>query len=115
MLRPGGSAGEVNAFLDACPPEAARRAMGVLRYFDAMNSAGSVRAPVLVGLGRVDPIVPAETVYAIVNHLRVDREVWELPVSHSEEPKEAEWESFERRWLELVTGSGQLRTPSRFG
>ena len=103
-LRLGGSAAELNAFIEASPPEVGRRAMEVLRYFDVINSAGLVRAPVLVGIGRVDPIVPAETVYAVVNHLPGEREVWELPVSHSDRPEETHWERFERRWLELATG-----------
>jgi cephalosporin-C deacetylase-like acetyl esterase len=104
-LQPGGSGAELNAFLDACPPQERRRAVEVLRYFDAVNAADMVQAPVLVGVGRVDPVVPPETVYAVVNHLPPDREVWELPVSHSSEPEEAQWERFERRWVEIATGS----------
>jgi cephalosporin-C deacetylase len=102
-LRPGGSGAELNAFLDACAPPARRRAAEVLGYFDAVNAAGLVRAPVLVGIGRVDAIVPPETVYAVVNHLPAGGEVWELPVSHSAQPEEALWDRFERRWVELAT------------
>jgi cephalosporin-C deacetylase-like acetyl esterase len=103
-LRPGGSAAELNEFLDTCSPEAERRVTGTMAYFDAVNSADLVRAAVLVGVGCVDPIVPPETVYAVINHLRVAHEIWELPVSHSEAPEEALWDDFERRWLQLALG-----------
>jgi cephalosporin-C deacetylase len=102
-LRPGGSGAELNAFLDACAPPARRRAEEVLRYFDAVNAAETVRAPALVGIGRVDAVVPPETVYAVVNHLPTAREVWELPVSHSSRPEESLWQRFERRWVEVAT------------
>jgi cephalosporin-C deacetylase-like acetyl esterase len=92
----------MNEFLDECSPEVERRLMGTLAYFDAVNSADLVRAPAVVGVGRLDPIVPPETVYAVVNHLRVTYELWELPVSHSEAPERALWSDFERRWPETA-------------
>lgn len=104
QLRPGGSGAELNAYLDACPPGARRAAEDALHYFDAVNAAGLVRAPAVVGVGRVDSVVPPETVYAVVNHLPTTPEVWELPVSHSDAPEEAEWARFDRRWLELAVG-----------
>jgi cephalosporin-C deacetylase-like acetyl esterase len=58
----------------------------------------------VVGVGRVDPVVPPETVYAVVNHLPTAPQVWELPVSHSDAPEEAEWTGFDRRWLEPAVG-----------
>lgn len=109
-LRPGGSAAELNAFLDGCSPEDERGVGNTLAYFDAVNSADLVRVPAVVGLGRIDPIVPAETVYAIINHLRVDHEVWELPVSHSDSPEEAHWDDFDRRWLEIALGRAVVGT-----
>lgn len=102
LLRPGGSSAELNAYLDGCSAEDQRRVMATVAYFDAVNAADLVRAPVVVGVGCVDPIVPPETVYAVVNHLRVPCELWELPVSHSEAPEEALWSDFERRWLEIA-------------
>ena len=107
-LRPGGSAAELNDYLDTCSPEVQGRVMAAMTYFDALNSADLVRAPVVVGVGCVDPIVPPETVYAVINHLRVAHEVWELPVSHSEAPEEALWDDFERRWLELALSPAEL-------
>lgn len=106
-LRPGGSAAE-NRFLNRCSPEVERRVMSTVAYFDAVNAADLVRAPVVIGVGCVDPIVPPETVYAVVNHLRGVYELWELPVSHSEAPEEAEWSDFERRWLEIALGRADL-------
>lgn len=106
LLRPGGSAAELNAHLDTCPPEVERQVMTTTAYFDAVNTADLVRAPVVIGVGCVDPIVPPETVYAVINHLVVEREVWELPVSHSDAPEEALWGAFERRWLQLALAEG---------
>src|ERR671929_32751 len=85
-LRPGGSAAELNAFLDACSPRIRGAAEEALHYFDVVNAAGLVRAPAIVGIGQVDPVVPPETVYAVVNHMPAAAEVWELPVSHTEAP-----------------------------
>jgi cephalosporin-C deacetylase-like acetyl esterase len=107
-LRPGGSAAELNAFLDECSPEERSRVANTIAYFDAVNSAALVRTPAVVGIGRIDPIVPAETVYAILNHLQVDHEVWELPVSHSDAPEEAHWNDFERRWVQIALGRAHL-------
>jgi len=110
-LRPGGSAGELNAYLDSCSSDVERRVMATTAYFDAMNTAGLLRTPVVIGVGCVDPIVPPETVYAVINHLQVEREVWELPVSHSDAPEQALWGDFERRWLQLALAEGRL-TPA---
>lgn len=111
LLRPGGSAAEMNEYLDRCSPEVQRRVMSTVAYFDAINTADLVRAPVVVGVGCVDPVVPPETVYAVINHLRVGYELWELPVSHSEAPEEAQWGDFERRWLEVALGREELEGP----
>lgn len=45
-------------------------------------------------------MVPAPTVYAVVNALTVPCEIWQLPVSHSTLPAEALWGRFEARWLQ---------------
>jgi cephalosporin-C deacetylase-like acetyl esterase len=112
-LRPGGSAAELNDFLDRCSPDVERLVMETVSYFDVVNSADLVRAPVVVGVGCRDSIVPPETVYAVINHLRVAYELWELPVSHSEAPEEALWTEFERRWLEIALApEGRERPPA---
>ena len=86
--------------------------MGVLRYFDTMNFADLVSCPLLIGLGMRDPIVPAATVYAIINHLACPHEIREYPVSHSpEDPETALWSHFEREWIELAVNG----LPDSFG
>jgi cephalosporin-C deacetylase len=99
MLAHAGSGAEVTGFLQL-HPAVEEDAMVVLRYFDTVNHAARVRAPSLVGVGRVDDVVPAPTVYAIVNALTAPCEVWHLPVSHSMLPAEQLWRRFESRWLQ---------------
>jgi cephalosporin-C deacetylase len=99
LLAHGGSGLEVRRFLDARGPEHEEDVMLVLRYFDTMHHAEQVSAPAIVGVGAVDPVVPAPTVFAVANRLRTRPEVWQLPVSHSDSPEERWWETFEQRWL----------------
>ncbi len=99
LLAHAGSGAEVRAFLDR-HPAVEEDAMVVLRYFDTVNHADRVQAPSLVGVGRVDDVVPAPTVYAVVNALAAPCEVWQLPVSHSTLPAEELWGRFEARWLQ---------------
>ena len=96
-----GSGREINRYLEA-HPEREEDLMVVLSYFDPMNFAVDVRCPALVGLGAEDNVVPAPTVYAIVNHLGGPHEVMELPVSHTERPEEKLWDRFEAYWLRLA-------------
>jgi cephalosporin-C deacetylase len=107
-----GSGREVNRYLESNPDEA-ERTIEVLRYFDTVNFADGIRCPTLVGVGLADEVVPAPTVYAIVNHLSCLHEVREFPVSHSNAPESALWQEFERECIELSchgtpTGFGQL-------
>jgi cephalosporin-C deacetylase len=99
LLAHAGSGAEVTAFLDR-HPAVEEDAMVVLRYFDTLNHAARVRVPSLVGVGRVDDVVPAPTVFAVVNALTAPCEVWQLPVSHSTLPAEELWGHFESRWLQ---------------
>lgn len=112
LLASAGSGAEVSAFLDRYPT-LEEDAMVVLRYFDAMNHAGQVQAPTIVGVGRVDDVVPAPTVYAVVNALPAPCEVWQLPVSHSTSPAEELWGRFEAHWLQR--GRTLERLPPREG
>ena len=96
-----GSGDEINRYLEA-HPEREEDLMTVLSYFDPMNSATNVRCPTLVGLGLLDDVVPAPTVYAIAGHLGGPREVVELPVSHTELPEEKLWYDFEAYWFRLA-------------
>lgn len=96
-----GSGREVNDYLDARPDQA-EDVMLVLRYFDAANLAGMVRCPTLIGVGLEDAVVPANTVYAVANHLAGPVEVMEFPVSHTDRPEEKLWDAFEDRWQRLA-------------
>ena len=82
-----------------------------LKYFDTLNFAPLVRAPTLVGIGLDDDVVPSRTVLAIVNHMHCPLEVRLLPVSHSDDPREARWQAFHEEWL----GYFEHGMPADFG
>ncbi len=96
-----GSAVEVRRFRERRPDHAAA-VRDTLRYFDSMNFAPLIRSPTLLGIGRRDSVVPPATVYAIRNRLECPLETMEFPVSHTDEPEEAEWERFNARWASLA-------------
>lgn len=96
-----GSGQQINAYLKAYPDHT-EDAMLVLRYFDSVYFAGLVTCPTLLGIGLEDVVVPAETVYAIGNHLAGPVEIMEFPVSHTERPEEKLWDAFEERWEEMA-------------
>ena len=108
FLVKSGSGAEIARYLEA-RPEDAEDVMLVLRYFDAMNFAGMIPCGTLIGLGLHDPVVPAETVYSIANHLSAPCEIMEFPVSHTALPEEKRWEQFEARWLAIGRGETELR------
>ena len=101
LLVEDGSGQEINRYLEAYP-EREEDVMVILSYFDSMNFAEEVRCPTLVGLGLEDNVVPAPTVYAIVNHLSAPHQVVRLPVSHTDLPEEKLWDRFEAYWLRLA-------------
>lgn len=110
LLVEDGSGQEINSYLEA-NPEREEDVMLVLSYFDSMNFATEIRCPTLVGLGLEDNVVPAPTVYAIVNHLRAPYQVVRLPFSHTERPEEKLWDRFEAYWLRLAVDG----VPPNFG
>ena len=84
----------------------------ILNHSDPFNYfAYQVNCPVLLALGLEDDVVPAKTVYAIANHLRVPYELLEFPVSHTDGPEEEQWNQFESYWMKLV----QHGPPAEFG
>ena len=102
LLASKGSAGEINRYLEEYP-EREEDLMEVLRYFDPMNFAPYVRCPTLVGVALADEVVPAPTVYAIVEHLGGPREVVTWPASHADLPEEDFFrERFEAYWFHLA-------------
>lgn len=97
-----GSGFEINRYLESRHEEA-EDIMSVLRYFDSMNFADSIVNPTLVGVGLDDNVVPPETVFAIIKHLKCPHEVMEFPMSHKRTPEETkEWKKFEDRWINLA-------------
>ena len=100
-LARGGSGRELNDYIARAPADETA-VMRTLSYFDPVNFADRVTCPTLIGVGRRDDVVPAATVYAIVNHMTPPPEVMELPVSHSAEPDEARWQEFDSRWTSVV-------------
>ncbi|MDH3673249.1 MAG: acetylxylan esterase [Gammaproteobacteria bacterium] len=96
-----GSGGEINRFL-ARRPDRFEDVMLVLRYFDPVNFADKVDCPTLLGVGLSDDAVPAETVFAVANHLGGPMEIMEFPFSHSGRVEEKLWDQFEERWLRLA-------------
>ena len=101
QLADAGSAAEIDAYV-AEQPQHEQALMSLFRYFDTMNFADRVRCPTLLGYGREDHVVPAESVLAIAGHLTARHELIELPVSHSSAPEEARWQDFDDRWLALA-------------
>lgn len=96
-----GSAVEVRRFRQKQPHHAAT-IRDTLRYFDAMNFAPMIQIPTVIGIGQRDRVVPPATVYAIRNRFECPLETMEFPVSHTDEPEEAEWERFHACWISLA-------------
>ncbi len=105
-----GSAVETRRYIEALPSER-DRVMRTLSYFDSMNFAPFVQCPVIAGYGRMDDVVPPETVLAIFAHLDCPRWTMSLPVSHTDAPEEAAWEQFDAAWIDAALEG----MPSDFG
>lgn len=97
----GGSGREINRYL-ASHPQLDGQVMRTLAYFDPVNLAADIAVPALMGVGLRDDVVPPETVYAIINHLRCPYEVREFPFSHSAQPEESLWSYFDEEWLGIA-------------
>lgn len=96
-----GSGHEINLYLNQFP-EQEENILNTLSYFDPMNFADMINTRCLVGVGIDDPVVPPDTVYAIVNHMQCNPEVRVFPVSHSTAKEEALWKLFEDEWLKIA-------------
>ncbi|MGN9863588.1 acetylxylan esterase [Bacillus swezeyi] len=67
---------EINSFFRKnSSPDIEQTALNTLTYFDIMNLAESVKAPVLMSIGLVDTITPPSTVFAAYNHLNTDKDI----------------------------------------
>lgn len=110
----GGSGAEVIEYLRQYPLRR-HQLLRVLSYYDTTffapylgqfhDETERVRpSQVIAALGLHDPIVPAETVYAIYNALRVNYQLIELACSHTDRPEEAEWIVWESAWIKALRG-----------
>ncbi len=111
LLVERGSGAEVAAFLTGHPQYPEDDLQMVLSYFDAALFAPAITCPTLVGIGRVDRVVPYACVRSIAAALRCPHEVMLFPVSHDAGPEMREWDRFDRRWLGLARDG----VPSAFG
>lgn len=96
-----GSGAEINDYIKSHANEEAS-IMRVLSYFDTMNFAPLIECDSLIGVGLEDDVVPAETVYAFINHLSCKKQIRHFPVSHSSLAEEDLWKNFETEWLSLI-------------
>ena len=96
-----GSGAEINAYLNTHADQE-QHIMHVLSYFDTMNFAPLIECDSFIGVGLQDSVVPAETVYAFINHLSCRKQIRQYPVSHSSLPEESLWNDFEAEWLRLA-------------
>ncbi len=56
-------------------PEHEEQVWRTLSYFDNMNLASRIRCPTLVSVGLIDDICPPSTVFAMYNHIQVEKEI----------------------------------------
>lgn len=104
-----GSGKEMASYVEIHPDDA-DRVVGVLSHFDTCYFAPHLEVGaatglerILAGVGLYDPIVPPETVYAILNEFPQAAEIIELPCSHTERPEEAEWVRWEGTWIRAAS------------
>lgn len=102
-----GSGKQVAEYIDEHPSLAAK-VENTLSYFDAtffapflLKGNAHPHVKILGGVGLHDPIVPAETVFAIFNALEAGPalQILEMPCSHTDRPEEAAWLRWEKAWL----------------
>lgn len=111
LLVERGSGAEIATFLERHPQYPEDDLQAVLSYFDAALFAPSIACPTLVGIGRVDRVVPSASVRPIAERLHAPHEVMTFPVSHDSGPAMREWERFDQRWLALACAG----VPAHFG
>lgn len=117
LLVERGSGAEISGFLEGHPQYPEDDLQQVLCYFDSALFAPAIDCPTLVGIGRVDRVVPAPCVAPVAAALHAPHEVMEFPVSHAAGDPMREWDRFDDRWLALArygvpADFGQQRTPA---
>lgn len=79
--------------------------MNTFNYYESMHFAKRIDAPIFIGIGLDDAVVPSRSVIAISNNVRTPAfELRILPVAHSDDPRESLWAEFDREWLQFATG-----------
>lgn len=110
-LSTAGSSAELNRYL-SCKPGERDSVMQTLDYFDTMHFAARVTTPIMIGIGLDDHVVPSRSVMAVTNHVATrDLELRILPVSHSDDPRESLWATFDEEWLAIARDG----VPAEFG
>jgi cephalosporin-C deacetylase len=92
-------------------PERAADARAVMAYFDAAHLAPHVHCRVVAGVAVIDPVVPATTVFTILNALPRPPELIEVPYGHTGRREEQEWLRWESAWIRAALGRDERRGP----
>jgi len=86
-------------------------------YFDAVNFARRIKAPILVSAGFIDTTCPPTNVYAAFNVIKAPKGIFGLtdqPHSWFITPVARRWWDFQNRWTQGQLGLGpQVPLPAR--
>lgn len=102
LLVERGSGAEIASFLNRHPQYPEHDLQRMFGYFDTTVFAPAIQCPTLVGIGRVDHVVPAACVEPIAAALRAPHETMTFPVSHDTDPRMRQWDRFDDRWIALT-------------
>lgn len=83
ILHSTGSLTEVAQYIKRYP-ERLNLVMTTLAYFDLLNLAERIKAPVLMSVGWKDTVCIPETVYAVFNRIRSHKQMNDFPFSGHE-------------------------------
>jgi cephalosporin-C deacetylase-like acetyl esterase len=88
------------------------KAMNTALYFDPVNFASRIQAPVLAALGFIDTTSPPAGIWTALNQIPGPKEA--LPMIESEHnnftpQKELEWDARSKELLELLRNGGEFR------
>lgn len=70
---------EMNKWIDAKPERTWASTLQTLSYFDAMNLAGRIKCPTLMGVGLQDQTCPPTTNFAAYNRIPARKKFWIYP------------------------------------
>jgi cephalosporin-C deacetylase-like acetyl esterase len=84
------------------------------RYFDVVNFAPRIKCPVLVGLGLIDEVCPAEGILAATNQITAPHEVIILPKANHQEENHSHAAYTKRCWNDWLPALRTGHAPSDF-